>query len=464
MANRDAKLIERTLKDFSLGAMSGGGGLAPVDKLPEKGNVGTLYKLPNGEIWSWYHEERQEEVEVPPTLEVGKTYELKEEMTFRNYKLGYANLVGKFMGEVERQDINFQFDSETLFTTNGDLNTFVFKFFTEVQENPNPPQHAIIGFVNPSSEDGGFIVFNVDTSEPHPDDEIITIDSRDVTLPVLITINQEFADWFEEHNAILQDIAFLFKGEVKPITTVNEGYTKVNGAIVLDIDNIQDNTIYNDTYYNASLIINNVKRGVPVALKNGDSFNTLSSAILQEGSSSISFSNGTNIILTPENVFNPATITGAELKEQMRLIKEEWGLDFRGDNLMSYIHDSGQVSEEEAQKLMAPGTIISLFDGLITLDYILSTGEEDDHIDYELYLNSPTEPWGELFGYFDGEPCLGNVHRIWSSSVVGSDWSNIENSKEYSTDIIIKFADNTTKAIKTTKDYISTIFSQNIPA
>lgn len=45
MANRDAKLIERTLKDFSLGAMSGSGGSVIVDALPAKGVEGTTYLL-----------------------------------------------------------------------------------------------------------------------------------------------------------------------------------------------------------------------------------------------------------------------------------------------------------------------------------------------------------------------------------------------------------------------------------
>lgn len=46
MANRDAKLIERTLKDFSLGAMSGGsGGSVIVDALPAEGVEGTTYLL-----------------------------------------------------------------------------------------------------------------------------------------------------------------------------------------------------------------------------------------------------------------------------------------------------------------------------------------------------------------------------------------------------------------------------------
>ena len=46
MANRNAKLIERTLKDFSLGAMSGnGGGSTIVDALPSQGVEGNTYLL-----------------------------------------------------------------------------------------------------------------------------------------------------------------------------------------------------------------------------------------------------------------------------------------------------------------------------------------------------------------------------------------------------------------------------------
>ena len=47
MANRDAKKIERTLKDFSLGAMSGSGSSVIVDALPAQGVEGTTYLLRN---------------------------------------------------------------------------------------------------------------------------------------------------------------------------------------------------------------------------------------------------------------------------------------------------------------------------------------------------------------------------------------------------------------------------------
>lgn len=45
MANRNAKLIERTLKDFSLGAMSGDGGTKVVTELPKVGEANTIYEL-----------------------------------------------------------------------------------------------------------------------------------------------------------------------------------------------------------------------------------------------------------------------------------------------------------------------------------------------------------------------------------------------------------------------------------
>ena len=119
MANRDAKLIERTLKDFSLGAMSGGGGVTPVDKLPEKGNVGTLYKTPDGNIYSWFHEETQKEVEVPPTLEVGKTYELKEKILIKTFEDSINNALEdpnkrkqteSIEGEIINDNLDFHMD------------------------------------------------------------------------------------------------------------------------------------------------------------------------------------------------------------------------------------------------------------------------------------------------------------------------------------------------------------------
>ncbi len=460
MANRDAKKIERTLKDFSLGAMSGGGaGLSPVSVLPEKGNVGALYKLPNGEIWSWYHEERQEEVEVPD-FSVGGTYQMQAEIDLEDLK----KLTSKLLIPIGEYDKNLWLNLTTPLNEDGFDHLHISQSYHTAETADNTYYGCFFTNYGEEEETADSAGYDIRVTGG-PILPILKLKSS-VDTPVSITITQELADKLVKEGFTLNDIAFMFVAGTKTetITIVDEGYTKVNGAIILDLDNIQNYAIYNDTYYNASLIIDNVKRGVPVALKDGSDFSSLASANLAEGNSSISFSNGTNISLIPENKFNPATITGAALKEQMSFIKGGWGLDFRGERLMSYIDHSGQVSKEENQKLMAPGTIISLFDGLITLDYILSTGEEGDHIDYELYFNSPTQPWGELFGLFDGDPCLKTVYCKQSSIVVRSDWSNIEDSKEYSTDIIIKFADNTTKAIKTTNDYISTIFSQNIPA
>lgn len=77
MANRNAKLIERTLKDFSQGIMSGGtgGGLTPTEKLPDTGDVKALYKLPDGSIWSWYSTTKEETIEEH--VELGEKYQFK---------------------------------------------------------------------------------------------------------------------------------------------------------------------------------------------------------------------------------------------------------------------------------------------------------------------------------------------------------------------------------------------------
>lgn len=462
MANKDVK-------------STNGGGLVPVTTLPEKGKVGTLYKTPDGSVYYWFHEETKKEVEVPD-IKVGDALNLVpiiDSATFCDMMDNILKVEERPMIHLPNKNVNF-----TLAETIGEEGVVLQDITIECGYSAgteDPANYRNFRFGN-FGEGESYIYYPWTDLSYAPTGKTVEREMWNIENASII-VTQELIDKLVENEIAIEDIAPLFENvptKIIIVTNTNEGYIKVGGVFVLDSKNISEDWIYNDTYYNAKTVINNALKGVSFVLKEEDSseqsvrFSKMTSFTYgkdPEGFYGVSINfDGRTIVAVDDNFYSPATITGAELKEQMRLVQGEWGLDFRGDHLMSYIEESGQVSKEEAQKLMAPGTIISLFDGLITLDYILSTGEEGDHIDYELYFNSPTEPWGEQFGWFrGGHPCLENVYCNQSSTGVRSDWSNIEDSKEYSTDIIIKFADSTTKAIKTTKDYISTIFSPNIP-
>ena len=65
-------VIKETADNYHGG---GGGGLNPVNELPETGDVKSLYKLPDGSVWSWYSTTKQETIEEH--VELGKQYQLK---------------------------------------------------------------------------------------------------------------------------------------------------------------------------------------------------------------------------------------------------------------------------------------------------------------------------------------------------------------------------------------------------
>jgi hypothetical protein len=52
-----------------------GRGLDPVNELPKVGDVKSLYKLPDGSIWSWHSTTKKETIEEH--VELGKQYQFK---------------------------------------------------------------------------------------------------------------------------------------------------------------------------------------------------------------------------------------------------------------------------------------------------------------------------------------------------------------------------------------------------
>ena len=69
------KELNDVIKETADNYHGGGGGLNPVNELPETGDVKSLYKLPDGSVWSWYSKTKQETIEEH--VELGKQYQLK---------------------------------------------------------------------------------------------------------------------------------------------------------------------------------------------------------------------------------------------------------------------------------------------------------------------------------------------------------------------------------------------------
>lgn len=104
MANRDYKMIKRTMGDFSAN-LGGSSELTSVDKLPKTGDVNTLYKLPNGDIYSFYRE--VEKIPVYKNLEVGKDYKfIIDEKVINTYEFIYA--MGSLLETTGSFDVDYE--------------------------------------------------------------------------------------------------------------------------------------------------------------------------------------------------------------------------------------------------------------------------------------------------------------------------------------------------------------------
>ena len=264
MANRDAKLIERTLKDFSLGAMSGGGGVTPVDKLPEKGNVGTLYKTPDGNIYSWFHEETTKEVateDSPTALEDGKTYQLREQILQQTF----SDSIDKALGDPEET----QLDNSIMADIINRQIRFEMGFRRDSKENRNI-WNAKFSQIDGMTEDPHEIRYHYANYEEQAD-EYVHRQIDGWKGPAEITVTQAWIDnlneaWGETFD--INNLTFLFF-DTKTVTVVNEGYVQLND-IVLDKEILEQQhfEIYlDDKNYDYQLIYNTVVNGGNFVLK-----------------------------------------------------------------------------------------------------------------------------------------------------------------------------------------------------
>lgn len=233
---------------------------------------------------------------------------------------------------------------------------------------------------------------------------------------------------------------------------VIEGWIKVSGVEILELSKINNNEIYlDDDNYDASNIYNNILRGADYILKvEEDEYNTYYDKLQRtyiHGNSegSLEFRE-TTIDIYLENQYMHS-IKGSVINE---IIKDNWMVAVSWNNLCYYI--SNQLSEEEKEKLLAQGTIISTLEGNLIM---------------EKYDNDPSEEqWCVVNGILTTVDGVIKENNI-SSGVEFPNFNNIphfnyhpysepfvflDDNKEYSTDITITFADGTTKTIMTSED------------
>ena len=244
MANRDFTKIERIMKDFSLNLGGGSGGTIPVNKLPEKGNVGEFYLLPNGEIYTYIHQEKQVPV-YKETFEAGDVVE--------------------FLYKTE------DLDKHEIWDTIDAIRSWMPKAGSIIlNEVPTIASgNQLVGYVQ-STHDGPFdIVVASNTGEKigkasydeSNNIEMVSVEG-DLAIPLTITLTQEIINKFTE----LDVLHFLTDLLDKPIigyeTVVTEWWQKTNGAIVIDMTKSDHKTIYlNDPDYDALSIYNSVLNG-----------------------------------------------------------------------------------------------------------------------------------------------------------------------------------------------------------
>lgn len=78
-----------------------GRGLDPVNELPKTGDVNSLYKLPDGSIWSWHSTMKEETIEEH--VELGKQYQFKFSNIDKNKLKGFLEVVKAKVTELYNQ-------------------------------------------------------------------------------------------------------------------------------------------------------------------------------------------------------------------------------------------------------------------------------------------------------------------------------------------------------------------------
>lgn len=262
MANRDFKKIERIMKDFSQNigdSGSGSGGMAMVNTLPEVGREDTLYKLPNGNVYSWSRVVDKELIPVYKPVKVGDVVTLKNE-------IGVEDLV-TFTGTGEKTNID-----ELIPNWTQEGKRSVYRFVRQQQDGLDGPGTYSVWFYfgdSERSENAGYTW----QGEPSSQDAVSLTKNN---FPFFVTqvpfeITQDFVDVLENYNVEINDLAFMFADlEVDHYETIEhvvfEGYTKLNGSYLIDMAKLNGSSDIDldNLYYDAQEIYSNILMGAEV--------------------------------------------------------------------------------------------------------------------------------------------------------------------------------------------------------
>ena len=487
MANRDFNKIERIMKDFSLNiGGSGSGGMVVVDKLPEKGNTGTLYRTSDG-IYEWYHTEKQ--VPVYKDLEAGQSYTLKEEVP--------TNILGDFTGE------HFSGPEETIINlTNweqaeGDLKLSAFK----VQQTAlDEVVTYLVAYAfngtesHEATKSSSYYISNNPIYFP----DSVSLNTENIEGDVTFQITQELVDALATYDVELSELAFMIDLPIDHYDTiVDEGYIKIFGAIELDYNVLGDQNweIYlDDKKYDAKLIYDTVKNNGDVVLYTYEKYNeeefyyrsdklvTYHDSAYYEideliNNMTLNFYQGTSVDIYLKNQFEPApaTYTGQELINQVESQSQGSGSVFSIDWYRVNEWICRNLEEDELNKSLNDENsevgdsriIASLYDGALKLELrLMSDGKENTY--YDLYVltclyadpDNPIEKKINSMELQSNKVTFNNILNIILYSSVFQRYAEVfKPTTNYSTNIIITFGDDTTKTISEPTNFMADIIN-----
>lgn len=224
----------------------GGGGLTPVNKLPEKGDIGKFYLLPNGDIYTFMHQEKV--VPVYKQIKAGETFNFIYKPEDIDNAYGTLYDIQRWITKAGSVTI----DNVPTISSGNQLVGYD-------NDSSNPFQIVI---ASNSGEEIGRAIYNNGQME---------IIEGDLTIPLSITLTQEIINEFTQPSGIgLYTLAGLLEPEkIGYETVVTEWWQKTNGAIVIDVpESGNEKYIYlDDPEYDAMSIINSVLNGGDVRLR-----------------------------------------------------------------------------------------------------------------------------------------------------------------------------------------------------
>ena len=313
--------------------------------------------------------------------------------------------------------------------------------------------------------------FNEGAERP---DEYVHRQINGWTGPAEITVTQEWIDnlnedWEKPFD--INNLNFLFVGTTEVVTVVNEGYTQLNG-IIIDYDKIINNAIFlDDKNYNAQIIYDTLLRGGNVLLKTTNDASSFDISNLKNtyfeyydgklDKLTITFSDydETTIDVFLKNQFNPiSTIKGQELIDLAQKFGNDTSTNTNNHLLFEYLQfilRAKSTSEDLSSKELKHGNItVSMFEGLIqykleTVDnmYESINFRKDSPHTYEIWTAKPHEDVTSVNYILNA----GNINVYY---IPQDDFSNINPTKDYSCDITVYFADDTSIIISMDRSLI----------